>query len=81
MLTVIFGTEILVGPTKNSHVHVMEWWKNSGYQVEYKTCDIEEALEDSSGESIHTWWARNGLNLGMGTRMDENQGSLRRDVI
>ncbi|KAL8791693.1 MAG: hypothetical protein Q9195_005700 [Heterodermia aff. obscurata] len=62
-----FDNHILVGPTRNGHVEVMEWWKQSGYRVEYKTCDIEEALEDSSGGSIRTWWAQNGLNLGMGT--------------
>ena len=56
-----------MGPTRNGHVEVMEWWKQSGYRVEYKTCDIEEGLEDSSGGSIRTWWAKNGLNLGMGT--------------
>lgn len=66
-----YDNQVLVGPTKNGHVDVLEWWKRSGYTVEYKTCDIEEALEDSlagSGEDrIRAWWARNGLNLGVGT--------------
>ena len=62
-----FDNQILVGPTRNAHVAVMEWWKQSGFRVEYKTCDIEEALEDSSGDMIRTWWAKNGLNLGVGT--------------
>lgn len=66
-----FDNQVLVGPTKNGHVDVLEWWKQSGYTVEYKTCDIEEALEDSLGGSgedrIRAWWARNGLNLGVGT--------------
>ncbi|KAI4181019.1 MAG: hypothetical protein L6R41_006866 [Letrouitia leprolyta] len=66
-----YDNQVLVGPTKNGHVDVLEWWKTSGYRVEYKTCDIEEALEDSVGgqkeTSIRRWWARNGLNLGVGT--------------
>ncbi|KAL8696318.1 MAG: hypothetical protein Q9224_002857 [Gallowayella concinna] len=66
-----YDNQVLVGPTKNEHVDVLEWWKTSGYRVEYKTCDIEEALEDSRGgegeERIRRWWANNGLNLGVGT--------------
>ena len=66
-----YDHQVLVGPTKNGHVEVLEWWKQSMYTVEYKTCDIEEALEDSIGGSgedgIRAWWARNGLNLGVGT--------------
>ena len=66
-----YDHQVLVGPTKNGHVEVLEWWKQSMYIVEYKTCDIEEALEDSLGGSgedrIRAWWARNGLNLGVGT--------------
>ncbi|KAL8901871.1 MAG: hypothetical protein Q9207_004988 [Kuettlingeria erythrocarpa] len=66
-----YDNQVLVGPTKLGHVDVLEWWKTSGYRVEYKTCDIEEALEDSVGGQeetrIRSWWARNGLNLGVGT--------------
>ncbi|KAI9691002.1 MAG: hypothetical protein M1822_008622 [Bathelium mastoideum] len=43
----------------------------AGLRVEYKTCDVEEALEDGvegeRGEEVRRWWARNGLNLGLGT--------------
>ncbi|KAI4102164.1 MAG: hypothetical protein L6R37_004529 [Teloschistes peruensis] len=66
-----YDNQVLVGPTRNGHADVLEWWKTSGYRVEYKTCDIEEALEDSIGgqkeTSIRNWWARSGLNLGVGT--------------
>lgn len=66
-----YDNQVLVGPTKHGHVDVLKWWKESGYTVEYKTCDIEEALEDSLGGSgedrVRAWWARNGLNLGVGT--------------
>ncbi|PSN75081.1 flavo protein [Corynespora cassiicola Philippines] len=67
----LFDNQVLVGPTKMGHADVLEWWKRSGLRVEYKTCDIEEALEDGvegdKGESVRKWWARNGLNLGVGT--------------
>ncbi|KAG9247209.1 phosphopentothenoylcysteine decarboxylase-like protein [Calycina marina] len=73
-----FDNQVLVCPTKNGHVEVLEWWKNfsqgeegrQGPRVEYKTYDIEEALEDSVGsqgqeDAVKRWWAKNGLNLGV----------------
>ncbi|OJJ43987.1 hypothetical protein ASPZODRAFT_153968 [Penicilliopsis zonata CBS 506.65] len=68
----IFDSQVLVGPTKNGHDAVLEWWRRSGLRVEFKTCDIEEALEDADPVSgaegrVRRWWARNGLNLGVGT--------------
>ncbi|KAA8644518.1 hypothetical protein EYZ11_004612 [Aspergillus tanneri] len=68
----IFDSQVLVGPTKNGHDNVLEWWRQSGLRVEFKTCDIEEALEDADPVSgaegrVRRWWARNGLNLGVGT--------------
>jgi len=84
-----FDHQVLVGPTKNGFARVLEWWKKQATEsseaqesmggqggrlkVEYKTCDVEEALEDSvnqggEGEDeVRKWWARNGLNLGVGT--------------
>lgn len=68
----IFDNQVLVGPTRNGHDDVLEWWRQSGLRVEFKTCDIEEALEDADPVSgaeqrVRNWWARNGLNLGVGT--------------
>ena len=71
----IFDNQVLVGATKNGHADVLEWWRgvsreSGGAGVEYKTCDIEEAMEDAvgSGEGVvREWWAANGLNLGVGT--------------
>ncbi|KIW16457.1 hypothetical protein PV08_06511 [Exophiala spinifera] len=71
----IFDNQVLVGATKNGHAGVLQWWKDvsrkTGLRVEYKTCDIEEAMEDAvggGGESeVREWWSRNGLNLGVGT--------------
>ena len=76
-----FDNQILVEPTLHAHVHVLEWWRRyahgefpdmggrKGKRVEYKTMDIEEALEDSLGDQteVRRWWAENGLNLGLGT--------------
>lgn len=74
-----FDAQVLVAPTKHGHVAVLEWWKNYArgkqegdgrqHRVEYKTCDIEEALEDAIGDPqpVRRWWARNGLNLGLRT--------------
>lgn len=71
----IFDNQVLVGATKNGHAGVLQWWKDvsrkSGLRVEYKTCDIEEAMEDAVGGGgegeVREWWSRNGLNLGVGT--------------
>ncbi|SMQ50588.1 unnamed protein product [Zymoseptoria tritici ST99CH_3D7] len=67
----IFDNQVLVGATKSGNVSVLEWWRRSGLKVEYKTCDVEEALEDGDeglrGMEVRKWWARNGLNLGVGT--------------
>ncbi|KAI0105069.1 flavoprotein [Nemania sp. FL0031] len=75
-----FDSQVLVAPTKQGHVSVLEWWKQYArgeqvggdgrtHRIEYKTCDIEEALEDAIGDPrpVRIWWARNGLNLGVGT--------------
>jgi len=67
----IYDNQVLVLATKMGHVDVLKWWKRSGLRVEYKICDIEEALEDGvddvRGEQVRRWWAVNGLNLGVGT--------------
>ncbi|TKA82820.1 hypothetical protein B0A55_01048 [Friedmanniomyces simplex] len=68
---IIFDNQVLVGATKMGNVKVLDFWKRSGLKVEYKTCDVEEALEDGDegekGMEVRRWWARNGLNLGVGT--------------
>lgn len=76
-----FDSKILIGPTKNGHVNALQWWKNfsrgidgrPGRKVEYKTCDIEEALEDcirneKIASEVRIWWTQNGLNLGLQAR-------------
>ncbi|TVY40730.1 Phosphopantothenoylcysteine decarboxylase [Lachnellula subtilissima] len=63
-----FDNRILIEPTKNGHVEVLEWWKQFnraqkdrvGPRAEYKTCDIEEALEDSVGSEGEAFAVKNG---------------------
>ena len=71
--------EALIQATTHQHVEVLEWWKQyahgtlpgmhgRGFKVEYRTCNIEEALEDSMGgnkDGVGQWWVENGLNLGL----------------
>ncbi|KAK3069484.1 hypothetical protein LTR53_012145 [Teratosphaeriaceae sp. CCFEE 6253] len=68
---IIFDNQVLIGASKMGNVRVLDFWKQSGLKVEYKTCDVEEALEDGDegerGMEVRRWWARNGLNLGVGT--------------
>ncbi|KAK4195200.1 putative decarboxylase [Triangularia verruculosa] len=76
-----FDNQILMEATYHAHIGVLEWWRGyahgelpgmagrKGRRVEYKTMDVEEALEDSLGDQtrVRRWWAENGLNLGLGT--------------
>lgn len=75
-----FDSQILCDPTFHSCIEVLEWWKKYAHgelpgmegrrakRVEYKSADIEEALEDSLGDQkkVRRWWAENGLNPSLG---------------
>ncbi|KAL5604224.1 hypothetical protein BROUX41_002206 [Berkeleyomyces rouxiae] len=74
----IYDAEILKAPTAYQHIDVLEWWlryargelpgmEGRTRKVPYRTCTIEEALEDSIGDqvAVRDWWAKNGLNLGL----------------
>jgi hypothetical protein len=75
-----FDEDVLIQPTVHKHIDVLDWWRKFAHgelpgmdgrkhRVEYRTCNIEEALEDSMGDQsqVRLWWARNGLNLGLRT--------------
>jgi len=78
---IAFNAQVLVEPTLYGHTQVLDWWKGYAHgtlpgmngrrakRVEYRTMDIEEALEDSIGDQtiVRRWWAETGLNLGLGT--------------
>lgn len=75
------GGTVLAEATLKADTAVLDWWRRyahgelpgmngrPGRRVEYRTMDIEEALEDARGDQteIRRWWAENGLNLGLGT--------------
>jgi len=64
-LQMIFDQEALTGATKFNRREVLEWWDKSGLPIQYRTCDIEEALEDAlmGGEAAREWWVRKGVNF------------------
>jgi len=64
-LQMIFDQEALTGATKFNRREALEWWDKSGLPIQYRTCDIEEALEDAlmGGEAVREWWARKGVNF------------------
>lgn len=74
----VFDAEVLISSTIHQHVEVLEWWRKFAHGelegmdgrkqlVEFRTCNIEEALEDSIGDQSQArkWWARYGLDLRM----------------
>lgn len=64
-LQVIFDADALVGATKHNRPEVLEWWDKSGLPMQYRMCDIEEALEDAigGGEAAREWWKRKGVDF------------------
>lgn len=64
-LQMIFDQEALTGATKFNRREVLEWWDKSSLPIQYRTCDIEEALEDAlmGGEAVREWWAKKGVNF------------------
>jgi hypothetical protein len=78
-----FDSQVLCDPTFHSYIDVLDWWKKYAHgvlpgmegrrakKVEYKSADIEEALDDALGDQkmVRKWWLENGLNPGL--RMSE----------
>lgn len=64
-LQMIFDQEALVGATRHNRPEVLEWWDKSGLPIQYRMCDIEEALEDAigGGEDARRWWRRKGIDF------------------
>ncbi|KAK7054900.1 hypothetical protein VNI00_003363 [Paramarasmius palmivorus] len=57
--------DALTGATRHNRAEVLEWWDKSGLPVQYRMCDIEEALEDAigGGEATRRWWKRKGVDF------------------
>jgi hypothetical protein len=57
--------DVLVGATRHDRPEVLEWWDKSGLPVQYRMCDVEEALEDAigGGERAREWWKGKGVDF------------------
>lgn len=64
-LQLMFDQEALTGATKHNRPEVLEWWDKSGLPIQYRMCDIEEALEDAigGGEDARRWWESKGIDF------------------
>ena len=62
-LQLFFDQDVLVGATRYNRVDVLHWWDQSGLPVQYRMCDIEEALEDGAGERAREWWKKKGVDF------------------
>ncbi|KAH7915063.1 hypothetical protein BJ138DRAFT_1142546 [Hygrophoropsis aurantiaca] len=64
-LQVIFDQEALTGATRHNRRDVLEWWDKSGLPIQYRMCDIEEALEDAigGGDAARKWWKDKGVDF------------------
>ncbi|KAH9941940.1 hypothetical protein B0H21DRAFT_752197 [Amylocystis lapponica] len=64
-LQLIFDPDALTGATRHNRPEVLEWWDRSGLPIQYRMCDIEEALEDAigGGEAARQWWKRKGVDF------------------
>ncbi|PCH35638.1 hypothetical protein WOLCODRAFT_133916 [Wolfiporia cocos MD-104 SS10] len=64
-LQLIFDQDALTGATRHNRPDVLEWWDKSALPIQYRMCDIEEALEDAigGGEAAREWWRRKGVDF------------------
>ena len=64
-LQLIFDGEVLTGATRYNRPEVLQWWDKSGLPVQYRMCDIEEALEDAigGGAGARSWWKAKGVDF------------------
>jgi hypothetical protein len=64
-LQLLFDQEALTGATRHNRPEVLEWWDRSGLPIQYRMCDIEEALEDAlgGGEAARAWWKKKGVDF------------------
>ncbi|KDQ27613.1 hypothetical protein PLEOSDRAFT_1104295 [Pleurotus ostreatus PC15] len=64
-LQLVFDQDVLTGATRHNRADVLEWWDKSGLPIQYRMCDIEEALEDAigGGAQARAWWKRKGVDF------------------
>ena len=64
-LSLVFDQEALTGATRHNRPEVLEWWAKSGLPIQYRICDIEEALEEAivPGNGARNWWRKRGVDF------------------
>ena len=64
-LALVFDQESLSGATRHNRPEVLEWWVRSGLPIQYRMCDIEEALEEAviPGDGARNWWRKRGVDF------------------
>ncbi|KAJ6495735.1 hypothetical protein C8R47DRAFT_370846 [Mycena vitilis] len=64
-LQLIFDQDALIGATRHNRPEVLEWWDKSRLPLQYRLCDIEEALEDAigGGDAARSWWRGKGVDF------------------
>lgn len=64
-LQLFYDQDVLVGATRHNRPEVLQWWDKSGLPVQYRMCDVEEALEDAigGGERAREWWTGKGVDF------------------
>ncbi|KAJ6576835.1 hypothetical protein B0H10DRAFT_2179780 [Mycena sp. CBHHK59/15] len=64
-LQLAFDQDALIGATRHNRPEVLEWWDKSHLPIQYRMCDIEEALEDAigGGEDAREWWRGKGVDF------------------
>jgi len=64
-LQLFFDQDVLVGATRYDRAEVLHWWDKSALPVQYRMCDVEEALEDAigGGERAREWWKGKGVDF------------------
>lgn len=64
-LQLTFDHDALTGATRHNRPEVLEWWDKSRLPIQFRMCDIEEALEDSigGGNDARQWWLERGVDF------------------
>ncbi|KIK57831.1 hypothetical protein GYMLUDRAFT_262986 [Collybiopsis luxurians FD-317 M1] len=56
---------VMESATRHNRAEVLDWWDKSGLPIQYRMCDIEEALEDAigGGDNTRRWWQAKGVDF------------------
>lgn len=56
---------VMENATRHNRAEVLDWWDKSELPIQYRMCDIEEALEDAigNGDNTRRWWRAKGVDF------------------